>query len=559
VSAKLQGGPVTVSVFTDENGKYFFPPLHEVGRYVVTAQAVGYGRAMSTLDIGNGVQRADLRLHVIENALLQLSGWQQLTALPEDTREQRRGKAILVRRCMNCHQTSRIFARRFDERGWRGVVDLMWDSIPNNPPPGEAEHKAELAKYLAEVSGGATPRLSLKLPPRPSGDSLLPVIYEYNVPNVMGGYAYESGSDWSQGPAIAEGTQALLHDATVDLDGNIWFSNPIPLPGRTIGKIDGVTGKTTSYGFPGDAPGSTGRSHGLITARDGTIWFTAALGTQLGVAHLGFVDPHTGERQVYRVPPGMANVTGWLNDDGQGNIWTSSAAPGGVGGVLRFDRKTKTFQEFRALSKSISYGAAGDALGGGWWAQINVDKLGYVEPSGKVGELDLPFTWGSAAFLKPEDMGKQELLNVGYGLGHQMSGSQMPRRIKADLQGEDLWVANYTGDSLLRVNIKTRQTTYYPAPAGGMGLYDVGIDSQHRVWVGIQNGDEIARFDPDTQQWTIYPLPSKGISARSLSVVERNGRVEVVVPANDALKAVRMIIRTKEDISELRNTLYAGT
>ena len=47
VSARAEGRTTTTSVYTDEQGQYFFPslaPPFEAGTYQVWAQAVGYGR-----------------------------------------------------------------------------------------------------------------------------------------------------------------------------------------------------------------------------------------------------------------------------------------------------------------------------------------------------------------------------------------------------------------------------------------------------------------------------------------------------------------------------------
>src|SRR6267142_4182215 len=44
VSARAIASSITTSVFTDEHGQYFFPPL-ENGRYALWAQAAGYETA----------------------------------------------------------------------------------------------------------------------------------------------------------------------------------------------------------------------------------------------------------------------------------------------------------------------------------------------------------------------------------------------------------------------------------------------------------------------------------------------------------------------------------
>src|SRR5262245_6046979 len=50
VSAKAEGQTITTSVFTDEAGGYYFPPLTS-GKYRVWAQALSYETAKSTIDL----------------------------------------------------------------------------------------------------------------------------------------------------------------------------------------------------------------------------------------------------------------------------------------------------------------------------------------------------------------------------------------------------------------------------------------------------------------------------------------------------------------------------
>lgn len=95
-------------------GADHFPPFPRNGKYVVSGQAIGFVRGENQLALMPGLNRADFTLASTEAILPQMSGWQQLAMLPEDSREDRRGKALITRVCSNCHQTSRIFARKFD-------------------------------------------------------------------------------------------------------------------------------------------------------------------------------------------------------------------------------------------------------------------------------------------------------------------------------------------------------------------------------------------------------------------------------------------------------------
>jgi virginiamycin B lyase len=558
VSAKLSGGPVTISVYTDAEGKYYFPPLPQGGEYVVYAQAVGYQLAKKDLTLAGGNNRVDLSLATSGEFLRQLSGWQQLASVPAETRDDRIGKTLLLRRCSACHQTAKVFTRRFDEHGWTAIIDAM-EAYAGGAEGGGVlppERKKQLATYLAKVAGPDPVALKPPVPTVPQGDALYAVIYEYAIPNAEGRYSFSTG-DWSEGIPVISGVGAAIHDATLDLNGNAWFSSPASSAHRTLGKLDAKTGEIKSYALPGTPAGAVAKSHGLVIAKDGQIWFTNARGPQLLFAELGTINPDTGEFHSYPTPEGKVPVGGWLNVDGLGNIWTSTGAARGREGVWHFDVKTKQFEQIRSISDGFTYGVAGDREGNGWWAQINLDLIVYANrATGEVAEIQLPFIWGGAPYLKPGDMSKDEYLNIVQGLAGARGNAQMPRRMKADLKDDAVWVANFTGNNLMRIDTKTRKLSYFPVPNDGMNPYDVGVDSSHRVWVGMQNGDEVGRFDPATKTWTIYPLPTKGVSPRSLEVIERDGHVEVGLPVNDASKVIRLIARTQADVELLKKRFY---
>src|SRR5262245_61366516 len=50
VSAKADGSPITTSVYTDEAGGYYFPPLPE-GKYRVWAQALTFQTAKGAVEL----------------------------------------------------------------------------------------------------------------------------------------------------------------------------------------------------------------------------------------------------------------------------------------------------------------------------------------------------------------------------------------------------------------------------------------------------------------------------------------------------------------------------
>src|SRR5713101_2774996 len=56
VSAKADGATVTTTVFTDEAGNYYFPPL-PTGKYRVWAQALSFETAKGAVDLASTKQR----------------------------------------------------------------------------------------------------------------------------------------------------------------------------------------------------------------------------------------------------------------------------------------------------------------------------------------------------------------------------------------------------------------------------------------------------------------------------------------------------------------------
>ena len=73
VSAKPAGGTVTTSVFTDESGNYYFPPL-PAGKYRVWAQAVSFATAKAEVDL-SAARKQGFVLNPIKDFVRQLPGY----------------------------------------------------------------------------------------------------------------------------------------------------------------------------------------------------------------------------------------------------------------------------------------------------------------------------------------------------------------------------------------------------------------------------------------------------------------------------------------------------
>src|SRR5262245_723361 len=93
VSAKADGQTITTTVFTDESGQYYFPPL-PAAKYRVWAQALGFEAARAQVDLAAARQQ-DLALKPItdpERQIRQLPGDLMLAGLPEESADDLRMK-----------------------------------------------------------------------------------------------------------------------------------------------------------------------------------------------------------------------------------------------------------------------------------------------------------------------------------------------------------------------------------------------------------------------------------------------------------------------------------
>src|SRR5262249_17510193 len=179
-----------------------------------------------------------------------------------------------------------------------------------------------------------------------------------------------------------------VHDAWLDLDGELWFTCNIANRRTTIGKIDSKTGEVKLFKVPA-VNGLAAQTHGMTRDPNGIIWFNV----NNGRGGLGRLDPQSERIHVYMPPQGMSPTGGatTVDYDGKGRIWSS--APDGA---LRFDPATETFTEFKSITyktpngTGVTYGAAGDRDGNGWWAEMTLDIIGKGDSAtGKPQEVKL--------------------------------------------------------------------------------------------------------------------------------------------------------------------------
>ncbi len=563
ISAKAEGSTIATTVYTDEGGEYVFPPM-PAGKYRVWAQALTFETAKDAVDLA-AASGKDFTLKPMADFVKQLPGDELLAALPGDTPDDARLKNIVRKNCTGCHTPSFPLQHTFDEQGWNAVLGVMkqinvlgtW--VPNRALNGTIDtHQAEIAAYLARARGPGATSMKFHLKPRPSGEAARVVYREYDVPmdpdlGLPYKYLPEDGSDWSRGTGSLMNGANGVHDAQLDLDGNMWFTQALPTHDITIGRIDAKTGETKfiKMSEPG---GWASASHGIIRDPLGYLWFNSRPSAEKGGLRPGLVkvDPKTETLTKYVPPDNMSYTAGSLDYDGKGQIWVTSPD-----GALRFDPVAEKFQEFKSVTYKNDngtipvYGVAADRDGNGWWAGMAQD---FIESSdiatSKSAELKLPPDARELANLTADEKAYYQTYKP-VDFNSPFPWAQGPRRMGTDKTADILWVANSFGGNYARIDTKTREVKIVPLPdPETLQPYHITVDSQHNAWTNMWSTDKITKYDPAANKWTVYDLPSRGTEARYISVLERPGQsMQVVVPYSRVRKVAVMTFRSEDDIA----------
>jgi virginiamycin B lyase len=566
VSAKRVGSTITTSVYTDQSGNYYFPPMAD-GKYQVWAQALSFETAKGDVDL-SATKHQDFKLVAMtdtEERIRQLPPEMLVAALPEETAADANIKKIFTSQCTGCHTPGYPLQFRFDEAGWNKIINLM-KVVPGTgvyPGPNAKANgiiefnRKELAAYLARARGPGESSMKITERPRPTGEAARVTWTTYDIPlNPDAGigtqgvkYAINDGSDWSLGTTSKLGQ--MPHDGGMDFDGNVYFTNNNGNRLATIGKVDAKTGEVKWLKVDGQN-GRAATAHGLTRDANGDFWFDVNPGRR----SLGKLETKTEKINVYVTPETMSPLGGavTMDVDGKGKIWAS--APDGA---VRFDPVTLTFTDFKSVQpykspkgSGMTYGAAGDRDGNGWWAQMALDSIGHGDTAtGKATEVVLPSVKEQMDRVTPQ---AREFYDnfADRGFNAPVPWSEGPRRMGTDKNADVLWVGNSWGSSLARIDTKTMQTTIIPFPDKSYQPYHIAVDQKHNVWGNLWTADRITKYDPASGQWTMFDLPTRGTEIRHVSLLERDGVTKVIVPIYRDSKMGVMTLRSDADIAALK-------
>jgi virginiamycin B lyase len=466
ISAKKDGSTITVSVITDNKGRYTFPANRlDPGHYTLKIRAIGYALAApATADLAaQKTTTADLKLVKTKNIVPQLTNAEWLLSMP-GTDDQ---KAYLLN-CVGCHTLDRVVRSTHDAEEFTQVIYRMMGyaqvSQPIKPQRrmepnrgGSPELYRKQAEFLETVNLSAVTQWQypFKTLPRPTGKATHVIITEYDLPR----------------PTIEP------HDVIVDEHGMVWYTD---FGEEFIGKLDPKTGSLKEYPVPELKPGYPQGLLDIEEDKAGNFW--ASMMYQGAIAKF---DPKTEQLKTYPLPPefndnmAQPNMLG-LRYDVDGKIWADS--PGHYD-IYRLDIKTGAYERFEPM-KSLPdsrpgtiYGVDSDSHNNLYFTDYATDYIGRIDAGTK------KLSW----FQTPTPQSR-------------------PRRIKADPQ-DRMYFGEYQGNRIGMLDTKTEKFTEWPLAIPWSGPYYVDWDKSGNLYTGGMTTDRLARIDPKTGQDIEYLMP----------------------------------------------------
>ena len=472
VSAKRDGATVTVTVVTDNQGRYSFPAGRlEPGHYSLRVRAVGYDLdSVAAADVAaNASAHVDLKLRKTEDLASQLSNGEWIASAP-GTDQQKNG----LLNCLGCHTLERVVKSRHSADEFMLVLPRMQSyvnqSIPAHPQLRRAERLMEergdqrvqvhrnLAEYLATINLSKGPQWSyaLKTLPRPSGRATRVVITEYDL-----------------------GRETIEpHDVIVDKDGIAWYSS---FGEPFLGRLDPKTAKVTEFPLPELKRDFPTGSLGLRTDPAGNLW--------LGMMYQGGIakfDPKTEELTTWSLPAAVnidaaqVNMVSPQHSDVDGKVWTQN---NGFAGIHRLDLASgaiETFEPFRDAPKGEPhniYDVIPDSKNNVYFTDFRHRHIGRIDA--KTGAVKL--------YAAP-------------------TPASAPRRGMMDAD-DRLWFGEYRANRVAMFDTRREEFKEWPMPTPWTAPYDVALDKNGDAWTGSMSTDRVVRLDPATGSTVEYLLP----------------------------------------------------
>ena len=473
VSAKKQGGTITVTVVSDSHGRYSFPAKKLApGTYDLRIRAVGY-----ELDGAQSVavpSSRNLSLKKSSDLAAQLSNGEWMASMPGNDRQ----KGLLLN-CVGCHTLERIARSHYDTDTFLKTIlprmqGYVNQSIPQHPQLRKAERLMEergdqrvqvyrsTAEYLSTINLGEGKEwgYALKTLPRPSGRATRVIYTEYDLPR-------ETISP---------------HDVIVDRKGIAWYSS---FGEQNLGRLDPKTGKVTEFEIKLHKPDFPTGVLGLRTDREGNLW----LGNMYQATIVKF-DPRTEKFTTWTLPQeqnidaAQVNMASPQAAHVDGKVWAQN---NGFAGVHRLDiasGKIETWEPFKDAPKGEPhniYDVIPDSKNNVFFTDFRRRHIGRIDAkTGEIRILEIPNVAPAAA----------------------------PRRGMMDAQ-DRLWFALYRDDRVAMLDTKSGKFKVWQLPTRWASPYDVMVDKHGEAWTGSMVTDQISRLDTKSGEFVEYLLPRK--------------------------------------------------
>jgi len=294
-------------------------------------------------------------------------------------------------------------------------------------------------------------------------------------------------------PALASTLAAYL--AGVNLSTTTTWEYPLKTLPRPKGQ--GTRAIITEY----DLPRATSEPHDVVVDPDGIAWYC-----DFGDQFIGSVDPKTGKVTEYELPElktGSPLGSLDLELDPEGNLWVAMMYQAGI---AKFDRKTRTVRAF-PIPREWQTGSTQQSMVTPTRSNVDGKVWTNNQDTHAIYRLDL-------ATGKFENLGEMK-----DAAGKSVNGYGIP----AD-KDNNLYLLEFGGARIARVDAKTAQATVYDTPTARSRPRRGRVDEQNRLWFGEYGANAIGMFDPEAKTIREWPLPTAWSLPYDVAI-DKNGEV----------------------------------
>jgi virginiamycin B lyase len=326
---------------------------------------------------------------------------------------------------------------------------------------------------------------------------------------------------------------------------------------KTLPRPKGVATKViiTEY----DLPRKDALPHDVIIDADGKAWYS-----DFGSQFIGELDTKTGKVTDYALPvlrPEQPKGTLDLQLDPNGDIWVALMYQAGVAKMERKTRELKVFpypKEWLSVTTQTSMVSPNFSnvdgkvwannqetrehyrlnLATGQWENMGIAK----DPRGKqISAYGMPVDRNNNLFLMEfsgNSIGRRDAKTGLVTIWITPAAGSKPRRGRVDEQNR-MWFAEYGSDGIAMFDPNTDKITEWTTPTKWDNPYDAVPAKNGEVWTGSMHTDLVTRLDPKTNTMTQYLLP-RNTNIRRVFVEETGRRPVLWVGSNHGASIVRV-------------------